>query len=438
MYQLLCLVSFILGSVAWAGAPPAEVRPAEVQDSNLHIQSTVVSQEHGNFSAHYSGRNSLSRQTDQETSITWTVFAGKRLWQGAEFYVDPELAGGSGFNKTEGMAGFPNGEIYRVSDPAPKWSLARIYVKQVFGLGDSQEEIKEDKNQLASSYDQKRFTIIGGRFSLNDFFDNNTYSHDPRTQFLNWVLMDNGAWDYAADTKGYSWGLYLEYNQPEWALRFASVMIPKQANQMQFDESFPKARGDNLEFEYRYLASGHPGVARILAYENYADMGSYQTTIDNSSYNMDITQSRSMRVKYGFGINLEQELTKDLGTFFRASWNDGRTETWNFTEIDQAVSAGLSMKGSNWGRESDTVGVALIVNGLSKDHKDYLRLGGYGFIIGDGKLSYAPEEIAEMYYLFKVMHELDLTGDYQFAEHPAYNSARGPVSIFSMRLHYEI
>lgn len=421
-----------------AGLLACQVVMADEQSSNLHIQSTIVSQEHGDFSSPYSGQNSLSPSYDNQTSITWTVFGGLRLWRGAEFYVNPELAGGSGFNKTTGVAGFPNGEIYRVDDPSPKWNLARLYLKQSFGFGGEQEQIKDDKNQLAGTIDLQRLTVIAGKFALNDFFDSNIYSHDPRTQFLNWALMDYGAWDYAADTRGYSWGLFLELNQPKWAIRFASVMVPLKANQMEMDTNFPAARGDNLEFEYRYSMSELPGVSRLLLYENHANMGNYRTTINTPTYNMDVIQSRSMSMKYGIGLNVEQAITNELGGFLRASWNDGHTETWAFTEIDRSLSIGLSLKGTGWKRERDTAGVALIVNGLSDDHKDYLAAGGYGFIVGDGKLNYAPEEIGELYYLLKLKDGLDFTGDLQFVQNPAYNADRGPVSIASMRVHYEM
>lgn len=411
---------------------------AEGQDSNLHMQMTTVSQSHPAFHSPYSGQNSLSPDDDSQTSLTWTVFMAKRLWHGAEFYFDPELVGGTGFNKTTGIAAFPNGEIYRVDEPSPKWGVARAYIKQTYGMGGAQEQIKDDKDQLASTQDVRRFTFILGKFALNDFFDNNTYSHDPRTQFLNWVLMDHGAWDYAADTRGYSWGVYLELNQDNWALRFASVLEPEQANQMAMDTTYPASRGDNLEFEYRYHAAEQPGAVRVLAYDNHAEMGDYRETIETPADNMDVTQTRGRRTKYGFGLNAEQALSSDVGVFFRASWDDGHTQTWTFTEVDESLSGGVSLKGNLWGRADDGAGAALIIDGLSNDHRDYLQAGGYGFIVGDGRLNYAPEQVLEMYYLYRLAKGLDLTGDFQFVNHPAYNADRGPVSIASVRLHYEM
>ena len=252
---------------ATAQVVPAQATALSQQDWNLHFQSTVVSQKHGSFPAKYSGNgpvnpyfgpgNSLSNGDDTQTSVTLTVFAGLKLWKNGELYANPELSGGSGFNGTTGIAGFPNAEIYRVDDPAPKWNLARLFYKQILMTGSRDtEEIKDDKNQLAARVPIDRLTIVVGKFSLNDYFDDNAYSHDPRTQFLNWALMDQGAWDYAADTRGYSWGFYLEYNRASWALRFASVLVPLYANQMAMDTEYPAASGTNLEYEYRWLPKG--------------------------------------------------------------------------------------------------------------------------------------------------------------------------------------
>ncbi len=348
----------------------------EEQASNFHFQMTAVTQDHDRFDSPYQGKNSLQPIAESATSLTWSIFAGQRLWRGGEIYVDPELVGGSGFSHTLGIAGFPNGEIYRVDDASAKWNLSRLYFNQTIELGDEKEQVPDEKNQLATRVAVRRFTFLIGKFALNDFFDNNIYSHDPRTQFLNWTFMDNGAWDYAADTRGYSWGLYLLLNQPGWALRFASTLVPLYANQMQMDYNFPAHRGDNLEFEYRYEWMELKGAVRLLAYENIANMGNYRQTLDTQPSNPDVTLTRDRRTKYGFGLNAEQELTNDLGAFFRAGWNDGHTETWAFTEIDRMISMGFSLKGLRWFRPDDTVGVGFTVNLLSSDHRDYLAAGG--------------------------------------------------------------
>ena len=411
---------------------------ASTENWTIHYQATTVSQGHPGFPAAYSGANSLQSNSEFDTSLTSTLFLGRRLWHGGEVDFDPELSAGKGVSSTLGIAGFPNGEIYRVESPAPKAIVARVFVKQIFGLGTKMEHVDDDENQLSGDIPIHRITVVVGKFSLNDYFDDNPYSHDPRTQFLNWALMDNGAWDYAADTTGYTWGLYFEYNTKNWAVRLASAMEPAQANQMALDTDIQQAHGDQIEVEHRHSINGHPGAVRVMYYENHADMGSYAEVLNNPKYNMDITQTRAYRTKYGLGMSANQELTKDLGVFARLGWNDGATESWAFTEIDRTASVGASINGTGWSRPDDNVGLALVVNGLSEDHAAYLAAGGYGFMIGDGKLSYAPEEILETYYLWKPLWYLGVTSDFQFVNHPAYNQARGPVYLYALRIHYEI
>ncbi len=430
----VCLIVPFYANAEPSLAPPQSIEP---ETWSVHFQSTVVSQEHGPIRSPYAGTLSLSTHQEWKTSLTSTLFLGRKLWPNASAYINPEVSAGSGLSDSHGIAGFPNGEIYRVDSPEPQANLSRFYIKQIFALSDETENIEADKNQLAIGVAQKRFTIILGKFSLNDFFDDNTYSHDPRTQFLNWSLMDNGAWDYAADIRGYTWGFYLEYSQPHWAIRFADVMEPSIANEMSLDTNLNQAHGDNLEIEYRYKLKENPGKLRFLAYTNHAHMGNYSDAIAASPTNPDVTQTRSYCNKYGFGLNIEQALSSQIGIFSRVGWNDGTTETWAFTEIDNTFSSGVSLKGSLWGRTDDNIGTAIIINGLSQDHKKYLELGGYGFIIGDGELHYSTEEILEAYYLYHVIKNFDVTADFQFVNNPAYNADRGPVSVASARLHYE-
>jgi high affinity Mn2+ porin len=429
----------MLVALAWIFitlSPPAMAD--EDQTSNLHLQATTVTQGHPSFTSPYSGVNSLTGSGETKTSFTTTLFAGYSPWKNGSLILNPEVSAGEGLSKTHGVAGFPNGEIYRVDTPGAKLYLSRIYLQQIFELGGETEVLADSKNQLAAKVDRRRITLIGGEFSLNDFFDDNLYSHDPRTQFLNWSLMDNGAWDYAADTRGYTWGFYTEYNEPNWAIRFASVLQPKEANGLDMDLHLWEVFGDNLEYEYRYILDGHPGKARVLGYLNRAHMGNYAETLANPSFGEDITLTRENRLKYGFLLNLEQEVSARLGSFLRIGWADGNNETWIFTEVDQTASLGLSLKGSSWNRSDDTVGLAAIVNGLCKNHADYLSSGGYGFLLGDGHLNYAPEEIVESYYLFQWARQFGVTADFQFVNHPGYNSDRGPAGIISARLHYEI
>lgn len=433
---ILIFISTILIS-RLSQAQDGETTSAPQNSYTFHAQATSVTQGHYSFTSPYEGKNSLLSHEDAQTSITTTFFAGlKRAW--GEFYFNPELSAGSGLSKTQGIAGFPNGEIYRVDTPAPQWSIARFYYKKVFDLGGDTQKIEDGINQVATNYDVQRFSFILGKFALNDFFDNNIYSHDPRTQFLNWTLMDYGAWDYAADTRGYSWGYFLEYNQSHWAVRFASVLEPESANEINYDMNISKAHGDNLEFEYRYSYNTRPGTFRLLAYNNNAYMGSYRRAINASVAQKDIKTERSYSNKYGFGLSFEQKVTDDIGIFSRISWNDGKTETWAFTEIDQSISIGVVWNPHFFRNLEDTLGGGIIVNDISADHRDYLASSGYGFIIGDGQLKYSSEKILETYYLIKINKEAAVTFDYQFIGSPAFNEDRGPVSVFALRLHYEI
>ena len=417
-----------------------ETNPGNQQDErwNLHFQSTVVTQGHSNFSALYSGTNSISPSAETATSFSSTLYLGGKLGDHTEFYINPELLAGSGVSSTLGLAGAPNGEIYRVDDPHPEFNLSRIYLKEIVELGGGRETFDDDLNQLAASYDIRRVTISAGKFSLVDFFDHNRYSDDPRTQFLNWSIMYNGAWDFAADTRGYTWGAVLELFEPGWSLRYAIVQVPEEANQMKMDGNLAQAHSQNLEWEARYRISSKPGALRVIGFANSAHMGNYRETIINPVYQMNITQDRQYRVKYGFGTSLEQQFSPDFGGSLRIGWNDGSTETWAFTEIDRTASLVFSLKGSRWQRPEDNLGIGLVINGLSEDHADYLAAGGYGFIIGDGRLNYAPEEILEVYYAWNILKYFTWSPDFQFVNHPAYNQDRGPVYLFGIRLHFEI
>ena len=315
--------------------------PTRPETSNLHGSSH---DRHSGPSIDHEpllrARTVLQGPGEVKTSFTSTLFFGYRLLPSTSLYVNPEVIAGEGMSTTHGVAGFPNGEIYRVDTPSAKLTVSRIYLQQVFGLGGEKESLDSGQNQLAGKDDKRRLTLVLGKFSLNDFLDDNIYSHDPRTQFLNWALMDNAAWDYAADTRGYTWGIFIELNQPVWAARLAFVTEPVEANAMQLDPHIEDAYGANWEFEYRTSLQTHPGKARLLSYLNRAHMGSYSETLANPAFNEDVTQTRAYRFKYGFGLNLEQELNPSLGAFMRAGWNDGTTETWNFTEVDRTISAG--------------------------------------------------------------------------------------------------
>ncbi|HLX64500.1 MAG TPA: carbohydrate porin [Planctomycetota bacterium] len=412
------------------------------EDMNMHYQGTVITMVHDHFHSPYEGINSLQREEGNRfnASATGTFFFGRKLWEGGEFYLNPEFAGGEGFSGVTGIAGFPNGDITRVGQPPPTIYIARLFLRQTFNLGGEKENVEGGPNQLASTRDEKHLIVTFGKIAATDVFDTNKFSHDPRGQFMNWSLMDNGAWDYPADTRGYSPGLTMEYGQKGWALRYGAFAVVKSANGAEYDYHFDRALSHNLEFQKSYSICSKEGSTALLAYANNAHMGSYRESVQEAAANGSVPNLKSTqayRTKYGFGLNSEQKIIGDLGAFFRAGWNDGQSESWMFTEIDRTVSLGLSLNGNRWKRPDDSIGLAGVINGISNAHQDFLRAGGHGFIIGDGRLNYSTEKIIDAFYKLSMTKNLFLTLDYQHVEAPAYNHDRGPVNIGGVRFHAE-
>jgi high affinity Mn2+ porin len=414
---------------------------------SVHFQLTVISQAHTGFKSLYSGTNSLADSVELgASSITSTLFIGRKLWKGAAVYLDPELSGGRGLSYAVGVAGALNGETYRIGDPAPVVSIARAYLQQSIPLGNQSDNIDDAVNQVAGKLPAKRITLSAGKFSMSDFYDKNAYSHDPRTQFQNWSLMSNGAWDYPANTKGYTWGLVAEWINPLWVLRLSSVAVPKIANHPEMEYRLSKAHSETAEFERKIFINKKPGTVRVLFSYTATRAPSYKDAIAALS-NGDTTLLKVVSgnaentvfggKKTGIGINADQQLTDNISVFARIGWNDGKDVTWAFTEIDQTIHAGFSVKGGGWKRIEDVAGIAFCANGISSDHRRFLRDGGYGFIIGDGNLNYGYEEIIEAYYNCKLFDNFWLSLDYQFVNHPAYNKDRGPVHVFGIRGHVE-
>lgn len=428
-----------------APAPPAPAAslpatlptaPARTGNWSLHFQQTVVTQWHAGFSAPYSGAYSLQPREKAKTSLTTTAFIGRRLWRGGAVYFNPELAGGSGLSQARGIAGFTNGETFRIGDPAPHLYVARAYLHQLWALGPETETVEDGPNGLPGPQPTRYLALSVGKFSVADFFDQNRYSHDPRSQFLNWSLMSNGAWDYPANTRGYTVGAVAEWVTPVAALRVASTLVPEQANGPTLNPHYRKAHAETAELTRTYRgAGGRTGTVRLLGFRNVANMGSYRHALAREDLDLPATR-RVGRSKYGLGLNAEQELTDWLGAFGRASWNDGRHETWAFTEIDQSGSLGLVAGGQRWHRPDDALGVAVVANGISGPHRQFLAAGGHGFMVGDGQLRYGPEAIAEVYYAFSLPRQhVSISPDYQFVLNPGYNRDRGPVHVLAARVH---
>jgi high affinity Mn2+ porin len=412
-----------------------------------HFQLTVIAQQHSAFPSKYSGNNSLADTVEPvATSLTSTLFLGRRLWKNAALYFNPEVSGGKGLSFATGVAGALNGETYRVGATEPQVFIARAFFQQYFPLGNtSYEYVEDDINKIAGKVPTSRITISAGKFAISDFFDDNAYSKDPRSQFLNWSMWANGAWDYPANTRGYTKGIVVELIKPRWKIRAATVAVPRIANSplMEYNS---KAHSETVEFEHQLLFNKRRGNVRLLLSNTYSKAPSYAAGMKalstNNTYLLDVIASEAENNEYGgkkvgLGLNLDQELTSNMGVFARAGWNDGKYATWSFTEIDRTVNAGLSINGTRWKRPNDVFAIGAVVNGLSKPHRDFVKAGGSGFIIGDGTLNYGSEGIVEAYYNARLSNFFWLTFDYQFVNDPGYNKDRGPVHVFALRGHVE-
>lgn len=410
-----------------AGAAP------EVKNWSLHGQSTFIQQALPGFHSPYAGPNSLLPKQARET---WSVtgFLGTRLWEGAELYFNPETTQGFGPSGTLGLAGFSNGEAAKAGFTYPRFRPQRYFIRQTFGFGGEQEEVKDGTNQIAGIRDVNRLTITVGKLSVTDVFDDNAYAHDPRVNFLNAALWSSIAYDYPANLAGYTHGIVADLNQKDWAFRMGLFQVPKVAGSDTLDPHIGRG-GAIAELEARYSLFSQPGKLRVGVFANRAFAGDYRDALADPDVNDGLAMSRRTRVKSGFYANAEQALTEDLGLFSRLSWNDGRTEIVSFTDVDASLSGGLALKGTGWGRPADVVGLGGGVNALVRSHRDYLAAGGLGLLIGDGRLRYNQERIFEAYYAVSLAKPVTLTFDYQFVANPAYNADRGPVSVFSARLH---
>jgi high affinity Mn2+ porin len=410
---------------------------SETERWNLFYQATSIGQYHGTFRSPYAGPLSLQNYMERDVSLTTTLFLGLRPEKNTFIYFDPEIAGGRGFSGVAGLANSSNGELPRVASAQPKPYVARAYVAHDFGWGEEKESQESDENQLGGNRPMNRYTITAGRFTLTDFFDDNNYSHDPRTQFLGWGVMYNGAWDYPADVRGYTWGWVHELHLKHWAFRYGSGAMPRVANGLRLDRRLFRNRGDVYEGEYRYALNKHEGMVRVLHYRNHASAGTYAEALRMAA--PDVTASRrNGTLKYGFGLSAEQEIAKGVGVFGRLGWNDGKTESFAFTAIDRLATAGVSVKGERWRRNFDTLATELTVGGLSGVHRSYLAMGGLDFLIGDGRLTYGPETIWETYYSARLIPGFFASFDLQHVANPGYNRDRGPVWIPSIRLHLEL
>jgi len=424
---------------------PAQVStaaPYTPEKWGVYGQFTGVSQYHPAFTAAYSGQNSLSAQSAGSTTTDLTLFAGMRISEGGELWINPEIDQGFGLSNTLGMAGYPSGEAYKVGANQPYLRLPRLYFRQVINLGGEEQFIAPAANQLGRAQTANNIILTVGKFSVTDVFDANTYAHDPRSDFFNWSIVESGAFDYAADAWGFAKGTSIEWTQYQWTMRGGFFDLSQVPNTTVLDQTFTQHEWI-FELEERHQLWEHPGKIKLLSFVNQGRFGSYADSLQfqrqTGSPAPDTSLVRHFGSRSGLAINLEQEVFPDLGTFVRTSMNDGSKEADDFTEINKSVAAGLSLKGDRWLRHNDTVGFAAVVNGLSSDARNYFAAGGLGILIGDGHLNYGPEKIIETYYSYS-MNEVDhllLSLNYQHVVNPAYNRDRGPVNIFGLRVHKE-
>jgi high affinity Mn2+ porin len=437
-------LNYKLGSGANAGAGnSAGSSQSQFDNWEIHGQTTYIQQGYPAFRSPYVGENSFTPWAQTRNTWTTSAFLGLRVWEGGELYYNPELLQGFGLHNTTGAAGFPNGEAQKSNFPYPRYNTSRLFLRQTVGLGGEEETIESSYGQMAGKKDVSRLTFQIGKFSVHDVFDNNRYATDSRADFLNWSIWAAGAFDYSADRVGLTYGGIAELNEKYWALRTGYFLMPNEANANEFDMNMFRRGSYVTELETRYWIWSLAGKFRVGVWANTYFAGSYSEALDLVALNpgLDPTdalfQSRRSRTKYGYYLNFEQSLTEQIGVFGRWSWNDGKNEIAVFTDIDTSLSLGASIAGKNWGRPDDKVGVAVAINSISKDHRDYLAAGGLGILIGDSALNYSHEKILETYYAMYMMKGLILTFNYQYMMNPAYNADRGPVSFFSGRLHGE-
>jgi high affinity Mn2+ porin len=434
----------------------AEIDYTDSQDTIFSHSSTApywisgqlnsIFQWHPRFPAAYNGPNSFEHASEQADSVVLTLYTGLQLSRYTEALVDVESAGGSGLSQGLGLGGFTNIDVVRNPSLDMTPYFARAELHQVIPLSPDAETVDRTPLSLLTQLPTRRIDLYLGKFSIVDFFDNNNVASDSHMQFMNWAVVNTAAYDYAADTRGYTWGGVIALTDDWWTCRFAEALLSKRPNGLILQKNLQDAHSENFELELRpRLVPARLSAIHLLGFTNYANMGDYHQAIAQFLRGATPTPEidahpQQVALKYGFAINAEQEFTGSIRGFIRAGWNEGQHESWNYTEVDQTVAFGGDLRGNWWDRPRDTFGVAFVGNGLSRNHREYLARGGLGFVLGDGRLTYGPEKIMECYYNFPVplYHGLFSALDVQYIDNPGYNRARGPVTVLGARLHLEL
>ena len=430
---------------------------------NIYAQGTFISQWQPAFAAAYSNLNgtpnSLKNTASNSFTGTVTPYIGFKAWTGGEFYYSPEMIAESPLSNLKGLGGsIQDFELQKTGSESATWYTSRAYFKQTFSFGGTTSAIRSAPMQLAGSVDSRRLVITAGRVSVIDLFDKNIYAGDLRHQFFNMAFMANGAYDFAADARGFSQGLAGELYYDNWAFHAGRFAIPVSPNVVNMDYTIFEHYGDQIEIEHKHVIAQQPGAVRLLVYRNRADTGKFSdatklfeanpnlngTTCTTANYSNpnahapDLCWARTTNTKIGVGINMEQRLTADIGLFFRSMWTDGKTEVYNYSSADDSLSLGAIMKGTRWGREKDTAGLGYAASFLSASHAAYLNKGGIDAFLGDGALNYQPEQVVDLYYQCYVVKSTWVSVDYQHLANPGYNADRGPVDIYGVRVHVEL
>jgi high affinity Mn2+ porin len=434
---LIALTTALVARPDPARADDADAGAPKDESFAIHAQSTFIEQAVPDFRSPYLGKNSLRPSQGRET-FTTTLYAGFRPWRGAELWIDPEIDQGFGLSDTEGVAGFPNGQGAKIGKVVPYLRLQRMFLRQTIDLGGASQSVDPDQNQLGGSESANRLVFWVGKLSVVDIFDTNKYAHDAANDFLNWSVIDAGSFDYAADAWGYTYGAAAEWYQGRWTLRAGAFDLSDVPNGTLIDPTFAQDQYVG-EIEERHTIAGQDGRLMLTGFLTRGRMGSFSDAIALSRATgqpADTALVRRYRSRTGISLDLEQALSDDLGLFVRAGLADGSIEPYEYADIDQTVSGGLSLNGKRWGRKDDALGLAAIVNGISKIHQAYLADGGLGILVGDGRLPHpGPEEIVETYYKIALTPNAALSFDAQLVGNPAYNRDRGPAPIFAARLH---
>ena len=430
------------GSVIALGLAAFLPSLANAEDERIlfeaHGQATYLRQQKPQFSAPYTGTNSLLPNREGSYSFTTTLSLGLR-YGATEVYFDPEFVQGAALSNLHGLGGFTNAETQRGSGPNLRGYRARLFARHTWNIAGAREEQKSEAHQMSTSYAAERFVLTAGNLSVLDVFDAMDYSHDPRTQFMNWASLTYGAWDYPADARGYTWGAALEYITPAYEVRAGRFLVPLESNGLRLDWAPGRRYGDVAELELPYKIAGRAGVVRLLGFHNRVNAGAFDDARAAALAGAapDLSAVRHAQSKSGVGVSTQVELRDDIAAYVRAGWSDGRTESFMFTEIDRSLAAGVLLKGTTWGRPQDSVGIASYINGLSAAPRNYLAAGGLGFFLGEGRLNYASERILEGFYSLNIAKGTAISAGYQHIANPGYNADRGPAQVYSLRAHWE-